>query len=224
MTLVYLGATNVPNYTALSSDIDGDNKIPGASRKGNTVFTTDNGNWYIINESLVLNNYTLPVGIGDVAIGEVSQGTASSTERWLIKDTPPNTSIVLGALDGTTTIATTDITGATVPANKVFVGSISMSMSVGNPVNTAKGTIHMDVTWVPGTGGTTSRKVCSLNIALPNTANQPSNTGVSDSSTVSPFPVMVYAGTTSGKFVLNVTSTGTITDIVWDVSLNGSAQ
>lgn len=169
-------------------------------------------------------DFTLPIGIGAVTIGTVNQGTSSSTQRWIINDTPPNTSIILGALDGITAIATTDITGAVIPANKVFVGNITMSISVGNPVNTAKGTVHLDVTWVPGTGGTTSRKVCSLNISLANTANQPSNTGICDSSAISSFPVEVYAGTTSGKFVTNVTTTGVITDMAWDVALNGSAQ
>jgi hypothetical protein len=70
MALVHIGAMNVPNYTALSSDIIG-NKISGASVVGDTIFLTDTASWKIILDDLTLGDYVLPIAIGNVNIGDV---------------------------------------------------------------------------------------------------------------------------------------------------------
>lgn len=44
MASIFLGSNNLPNYTCLSTDINGSNNVVGASRIGNTVLATDTGN------------------------------------------------------------------------------------------------------------------------------------------------------------------------------------
>ncbi len=221
MTAVFLGSTNTPNYTALSSDINGDNKIPGASRIGNTVLTIDNGNWYIIGSDLVLNNYALPISAGPITIDTVAQGNASSTQRWLVNSTPPNTTIVLGALNGAASQTVTDITGAAVAANKVFQGTAHISLAVQNPASTATGSVIATITWVPGSGGTTARRVATVNLEL--AATGISLNGISDNNVIS-VPLVLYAGTTDGKFQGTVTIAGVITSVLWDFVISGTAQ
>jgi hypothetical protein len=59
MALVFLGKNSVPTYTALSSDI-ATNAIPGATFVGKTVYTTDDGKWFIIKKDLTLAVYKAP--------------------------------------------------------------------------------------------------------------------------------------------------------------------
>jgi len=100
MALTFVGAINVPTYTALSSDIVL-NKIDGASRIGGTVFTTDDFKWYIIDSNLELSDYAFPVQItidpGTINIGTVDQGAPSVGDPWLVDTELPAAS----ALDGT---------------------------------------------------------------------------------------------------------------------------
>jgi hypothetical protein len=71
MTLIYLGKLNVPNYTALSTDVAA-NAIAGASMKGGIVLLTDTAIWKIILDDLTLADYALPISFnGSVDIGAV---------------------------------------------------------------------------------------------------------------------------------------------------------
>ena len=72
MALIYLGKLNVPNYTALSTDVGLDGKIPLASMKGGVVLLTDTAIWKIILDDLTLADYALPISFnGSVDIGAV---------------------------------------------------------------------------------------------------------------------------------------------------------
>lgn len=221
MALIYLGSNNTPNYTCIASDIDGDNKVAGASKIGNTILSTDDGAWYIIGGDLALINYALPISAGPITIDTVAQGNASATQRWLVNSTPPNTTIVLGALNGSASQTVTDITGATVAANKVFQGNAHISLAVQNPAATITGSAIATITWVPGTGGTTARRVATVNLEL--AATGVSLNGISDNNVIS-VPLTLYAGTTGGKFQGTVTIAGTITSVLWDFVISGTAQ
>jgi hypothetical protein len=73
MALVYVGKMNVPNYTALSSDVVANN-IPLASIPGATIFLTDTAEWKIIKKDLTLADYALPIVAnitGDIVVGDV---------------------------------------------------------------------------------------------------------------------------------------------------------
>lgn len=83
--LIFIRNDTTPNYIALSSDI-ADSTIEGISIIGGTVLTTDDGEWYIIEKDLTLTPYSLPISFnGTISIGEVAQGQASLTEKWLTK-------------------------------------------------------------------------------------------------------------------------------------------
>lgn len=70
MTIVYNGKLNVPNYTALSSDVVG-GALPGA-QPGQVVYFTDTGLWKIVRSDLQLVAYALPVTFdGSVEVGAV---------------------------------------------------------------------------------------------------------------------------------------------------------
>lgn len=89
MTLQFISLNSTPTYIALSTDIVG-GKIIGASSIGGTVLTTDDGSWYIIKKDLNLSPYSLPIRVeGSVSVGQVSQGTASLTEKWLTQPDYP---------------------------------------------------------------------------------------------------------------------------------------
>lgn len=85
MALTFVGKMNVPNYTALSTDIVA-SAIPGASIVGATIFTIDDAKWYIVESDLTLSSYVLPVtatlGAGSAIIGKVAidQVTANANE------------------------------------------------------------------------------------------------------------------------------------------------
>jgi hypothetical protein len=82
MALVPISPNSTPSFIALSTDIDRDNKIEGASLYGKLVFTTDDGNWYIIEKDLTLSPYTLPISLNtDVEIGAVEIKDATGTNR-----------------------------------------------------------------------------------------------------------------------------------------------
>jgi hypothetical protein len=72
MTVIYIGDMNVPNYTALSSDINLDGTITRVSKKGRIVLLTDTGIWKVVLEDLTLADYALPISFnGSVDIGAV---------------------------------------------------------------------------------------------------------------------------------------------------------
>lgn len=105
MALSFRGPLNVPNYTALSTDI-ADNKISGASLSGATVFLTDTAVWKIILPDLTLADYVLPVNVvfaGELEIGKV-----------VIKD------------DTTSTTATVGVNGLAVDA---YINKIDQSVA-----------------------------------------------------------------------------------------------
>jgi hypothetical protein len=69
--LIFVGKMNVPNYTALSTDVVA-NAIPGASIIGAIVLLTDTAIWKIILPDLTLADYALPISFnGSVDIGAV---------------------------------------------------------------------------------------------------------------------------------------------------------
>ncbi len=81
MALTFVGHMNVPNYTALSTDI-ASSAIPGASIIGGTVFTTDDAAWYIIKSDLTLASYAIPATFsGSIALGtvDIDQSTPGTT-------------------------------------------------------------------------------------------------------------------------------------------------
>jgi len=83
MAVIFIGPLNVPNYTALSSDIGLDGIIPGVARKGNVVLLTDTGIWKVVLDDLTLGDYALPISFnGSVDIGAVhlSQDLTDSIE------------------------------------------------------------------------------------------------------------------------------------------------
>lgn len=61
MSLKYISKVSLPVYTCLSTDINSDRTITGASIIGATVFTTDTENWYIIRDDLTIDDYYIPV-------------------------------------------------------------------------------------------------------------------------------------------------------------------
>lgn len=60
MALKYISKDTLPVYTCLSTDINSDRTITGASIIGATVFTTDTENWYIIRDDLTIDDYVIP--------------------------------------------------------------------------------------------------------------------------------------------------------------------
>lgn len=76
MALTFVGINAIPNYTCLSSDIN-INTVEGGCRVGSTIFTTDTGEWYIVESDLTIAPYALPISLsGTISIGAVTQGTA----------------------------------------------------------------------------------------------------------------------------------------------------
>lgn len=84
MSSKFISAESVPNYLALSSDIDGDNKIAGCVLVGRTVFLTDTAAWKIINNDTTVSDYALPatfsgtISLGDVSIDQSTKGTTDA--------------------------------------------------------------------------------------------------------------------------------------------------
>lgn len=78
MTLTYIRENSFPVYTALSSDIDIDGKIDGASLIGKTVYTYDDKKWYIIKEDLTLDYYFIPSSKNSQLIS-TDEGNSSTT-------------------------------------------------------------------------------------------------------------------------------------------------
>jgi len=124
MALTFVGHMNVPNYTALSTDIAA-SKITGASIVGATVFLTDTAAWKIIKSDLTLIDYVLPVEVtfdGEIEIGKI-----------VIKD------------DTTATTAGVGVNGLAVDA---FVNKIDQSVAESNVVSPIYGVQSVAV---PGT-------------------------------------------------------------------------
>jgi hypothetical protein len=135
---------------------------------------------------------------------------------------PPSTLVVSGAANGTAAQAVTDL-GVAVAATKVFEGviAISIAASQATAVNAA-GTLHVEVSWVPGTGGTAAQRVAAADIQF--SANGATGAGQAMAVAVAVPNVTLYAGTTGGKFQYTVTTTGTISALMYDVMVNGIAQ
>ena len=83
MTLVFIGESAVPSYTAVADDVV-DNAIDGASLVGKLVYITDTQDWKIIQKDLTLAAYHLPISVDtEISIGEVAQGTPGASP-WLV--------------------------------------------------------------------------------------------------------------------------------------------
>ncbi len=74
MALTFIRKDTAPTYVALSTDIDGNDKIEGANIIGGTVFLTDTGKWKIIGSDLVLSDYV-------IAITTISGGPATTVDQ-----------------------------------------------------------------------------------------------------------------------------------------------
>lgn len=137
---------------------------------------------------------------------------------------PPAASVFAGALAGSATQAVTDITGATgITANTVFAGSVSISLTAAQTAAlAAAGTARAAVSWVPGTGGTAAVVVAAIDLSFG--LGGVTNLTAPHTELTAAVPVLVYVGTTAGKFQVTVTTTGTVTTIGWDVTLSGSSR
>lgn len=156
-----------------------------------------------------LREYSPGLGTGIVSIPVTLEAPATAVP-------------ILAAANGTATQAITDITGATVAAGAQFDGNVMISVAAENAPVTATGTLQVKVTWVPGTGGTTTNPVAVIDLSLPATSAT-SLQGAFDSGQIT-VPINVAAGSTAGKFRCTVTSTGTISGMIWDVVVNGVVQ
>jgi len=125
MALIFVSKTADVNYLALSSDIV-NSTIDGLSEIGAIVYTTDDSQWYIVENDLTLTAYTLPISIsGGVTIGTVAQGTASLTERWLVDGsgvTQPVSGTVTTVASLESVVDVSNSTSATLLANATFDG------------------------------------------------------------------------------------------------------
>lgn len=135
---------------------------------------------------------------------------------------PASGTIFAGANNGTSTQSATDITGATgITANKVFTGFAAISASAANATAAATGTLIVTITWVPGTSGTAAQRVATVNLNIPAGIAATDGTGAQGTIVV---PILLYVGTTTGKFQATVTTTGTVSAFLWDVMISGNAQ
>lgn len=165
----------------------------------------------------------LPAALGQAAMA-ASTPVVIASDQTAIPVTPGSptaANIVAGALAGSGGQSVTDIAGANVGANKTFVGNVLVSVAAQNPAATATGSVVATITWLPGTSGTTARRVATINLEL--AATGAAINGINDSGSIS-IPIAVYAGTTAGKFQVTITLTGTVTGVIWDAVVNGVAQ
>ena len=104
MTIVFNGNMNIPNYTALSTDIVG-GALPGA-QPGRIVFISDTVATYIVRADLQLVPYALPVevtvssdiDIGAVHIDQQLTESVALTPYFVIKSVPtPGTAVALAS-------------------------------------------------------------------------------------------------------------------------------
>lgn len=114
-----------------------------------------------------------------------------------VRQTPPTGNILAGS---TTTDTGTIIT---VPANKVWRGSISVSAGDSNAIGAAGSTTQPNVAWTPGAGGTAAFNAAHVSLVLPATLLS-GVIGAWSTGTVSVSDVVVYAGTGSGTLKLNL--------------------
>jgi len=129
MTLVYVGNNCSPNYTALSTDIVS-SKISGASNKGMTVLTVDDGAWYVIDENIDLQPFALAFSFaGTVNVGTISLNQAGGNNGVVDKGAGW-TSVygVSGAAVVSADITTaTAVTGAPASGQKLIITDILVS-------------------------------------------------------------------------------------------------
>lgn len=136
----------------------------------------------------------------------------------------PASSAVAGALNGSAAQAVTDITGAAaIPANTVFSGFAGISLSASqNAALAVAGTVRASISWVPGTAGTTAVDVAAINLNFG--VGSATNLTAPHSELTVAVPVIVYVGTTTGRFRVTVATTGTVTALQWDATVSGSAR
>jgi hypothetical protein len=144
MALNFVGKMNVPNYTALSTDVS-TNKIAGASIIGAIVLLTDTGSWKVILSDLTLADYALPMS------GTITTGGLTDTQ---LRATPVPVSqirVVCSAGDvHAPAVNTAAIVTYTADAtHKHVIAGVVWSYSGGTPVGgrltiTDAGTIVFD--------------------------------------------------------------------------------
>ena len=164
-----------------------------------------------------------------IVVGEmnVDDGDVSSDNPLPVSSTPNaplSTSIFSGTATGTAAAAVADIAGTTgITANKVFQGVVAISATATQSSTVqAAGTLVVTITWVPGSGGTTTQRVATVNINL--AANAPLNLTATETNSTITIPIQLYVGTTTGKFQVEVLVTGTISTLAWSVFVNGSVS
>jgi len=136
---------------------------------------------------------------------------------------PLSTEIVLASTAGTSAQAAADIAANMVGANKIFQGTVSVSLSAAQAAAVAAaGTSRLIVSWLPGTSGTAASTVAELDINFAAAAATALTS--TDQSVANMAEIAVYAGTTPGTFQVAVVETGTISSRLWSVSISGIAQ
>jgi hypothetical protein len=153
MSLVFVGKMNVPNYTALSTDVVA-NAIPGASIIGAIVLLTDTAIWKIILPDLTLADYALPISFnGSVDIGAVhlDQNIAESVELGFFHDAKsvavPGTSESLTSTDVYVVSVAVYPKTASVNVGNIYFGNSAVDRSTSKQfiITSANSGIAIDV-------------------------------------------------------------------------------
>ena len=147
MALKFIGRLNVPNYTALSTDIatdiDGNETISGASILGSTIYLTDTMDWRIVADNEYLSDYYLPISGG-------GGGGAGNTGVTGVRGSTGVTGLGIGGATGITGLGSVGNTGVTGLGSVGATGVTGLG-SVGNTGVTGLGGVG--ATGVTGLGG-----------------------------------------------------------------------
>ncbi len=95
---------------------------------------------------------------------------------------------------------TNDGTLITIPANKIWKGSVQVSGSILSAINAAAVSGHVRIDFTPGTGGTAAYRLAQVVLHTP--AGALATTGTTSNGSVSVMNIEVYAGTTSATISL----------------------
>jgi hypothetical protein len=124
-----------------------------------------------------------------------SQDNTDILEITIESAATPPANIVSGSAITATTIIT-------VPANKTWKGTVAVSASLGTTAGSAELAASCLITWNPGAGGTPTYVPCRTFITAPGSLATALN-GAGQNGNLVMIDVEVYAGTTSGAFVLS---------------------
>ncbi|MFZ2992514.1 MAG: hypothetical protein WA061_02250 [Microgenomates group bacterium] len=128
MAIVFTGRMNVPNYTALTTDLAG-GILPGA-QPGMVIFLSDNATWKIVQHDLSLATYALPVTLSPSASIDIGDVTLLAGEAYI------------GKTGGSTTVVTVApvLTVAATYATGDYVGTSAAPMTFSSCARVAGGT------------------------------------------------------------------------------------